>query len=249
MFSDFVLLSENYSPFQFIDHQRIWSHNSKDIYLAHCSYEKEYFSTLLFDTHCITIPKEIEKSVISRKSDFLAGRYTAKLAINNIQEADFTHQVEIGENRQPLFPLGLCGSISHSSSEAMCIIQKDRTPVCLHTTPGIDIEPVISVQECDVIVDKISAQSERLMLLELGFKLGECATILFSAKESVFKSLSSILVGKGKFNNIVLNRVFTQNRGYILDFVVKVENFCHFTSVEVQLRDNTVYSLCRGRQL
>ncbi|WP_336219001.1 enterobactin synthase subunit EntD [Citrobacter amalonaticus] len=114
-----------------------------------------------------------------RKAEHLAGRIAAVYAL---REVGHKQVPEIGEQRQPLWPDGLSGSISHSATTALAVVS--RQPV------GIDIEtlftPQTAIEVCSSLVDQDEEQILRACALPFPLAL----TLAFSAKESVFKALS-----------------------------------------------------------
>lgn len=114
-----------------------------------------------------------------RKAEHLAGRIAA---VHALREWGHKNVPGIGEQRQPLWPHGLFGSISHGATTALAVVSCQ--PV------GVDIEtiftPQTAVEVCSSLVDD---EEERILRSStLPFPLA--LTLAFSAKESVFKTLS-----------------------------------------------------------
>ncbi len=133
------------------------------------------------DTDLLWLPHHAQLSPAGkkRKAEHLAGRLAAFYAL---QQHDLRYIPAIGDNRQPLWPYGWYGSISHSGTTALAVVS--REPV------GVDLETVCSTEICDEIADSIlsPAEHELLKSSELPFPLA--LTLAFSAKESVYKALS-----------------------------------------------------------
>ena len=70
-----------------------------------------------------------------RKTEHLAGRIAAVYAL---REYGYKCVPAIGELRQPVWPAGVYGSISHYGTSALAVVS--RQPI------GIDIEEIFSVQ-------------------------------------------------------------------------------------------------------
>lgn len=123
---------------------------------------------------------ELARTGKKRQTEHLAGRIAAVHALRAFGEKSVPG---IGKNRQPIWPDGLYGSISHCGSTAIAIVA--RTPV------GIDIEAVFSPQLADELASDIASEEELAVLRasELGFPLA--LTLAFSAKESLYKAFSS----------------------------------------------------------
>ncbi|MFJ3457291.1 enterobactin synthase subunit EntD [Scandinavium goeteborgense] len=114
-----------------------------------------------------------------RKAEHLAGRLAAFYAL---QQHGIRAMPDIGDNRQPLWPNGWSGSISHSGTTALAVVS--REPV------GVDLETVLSADVCAEIAESIISpeESELLKSSKLPFPLA--LTLAFSAKESVYKAYS-----------------------------------------------------------
>lgn len=123
---------------------------------------------------------KLARSGKKRQTEHLAGRIAAVHALRAFGEKSVPG---IGKNRQPIWPEGLYGSISHCGNTAIAIVA--RTPV------GIDIEAVFSPQLADELASHIASEEELavLRLSTLPFPLA--LTLAFSAKESLYKAFSS----------------------------------------------------------
>ncbi len=111
-----------------------------------------------------------------RKADHLAGRIAAFHALNRQTLPG------IGTSGEPLWPAGVCGSISHSGSLAVAICQEKGLV-------GIDCEAIIAENEARDIQDGVVDTQEAQRLAESGLPFDLAFTLAFSAKESLFKAL------------------------------------------------------------
>ena len=142
----------------------------------------DQYQDTLYDVHHIQRPVGFADAVLSRRAEFLAGRYCAARAL-----AEFgarTH-VGVGEHRAPLWPAGMLGTISHTSCLAVALVGRRGTIDGL----GVDVEdvPHDGMVE-DVRQHVLVGQDEqRVRVSSLPFAVG--ATLAFSAKESLFKAL------------------------------------------------------------
>ncbi|HCQ7755751.1 enterobactin synthase subunit EntD [Citrobacter sp. 50677481] len=112
-----------------------------------------------------------------RKSEHLAGRIAA---VHALREYGVKSVPGIGDRRQPLWPEGLFGSISHCGNTALAVVA--REPV------GVDTEALFSPQTAEELVRSLvsEAEQERLKACRLPFE--QALTLAFSAKESAFKA-------------------------------------------------------------
>ncbi len=96
--------------------------------------------------------------------------------------------IPVKENLSPEWPSGWVGSITHSGSTAACIIGKKSDFQGL----GIDLEPVINANRSSVIKEQIGSDQEVRTLHSLEEeRLG--VTLLFSAKEALYKALAPMV--------------------------------------------------------
>ncbi len=115
-----------------------------------------------------------------RLLEFTAGRTCAHkaLALLGIPSSG----VPIGPQREPLWPSGVVGSISHSSDLAVAAV----APITVLHAIGIDIEPALPLDSD--LLSSICRPAE-LARLRSGPDTALRAKLVFSAKESVYKCL------------------------------------------------------------
>lgn len=113
-----------------------------------------------------------------RKADHLAGRMAAAHALSERIVPG------IGKSGEPLWPKGISGSITHSGTQAMAVVARDRqAPI------GIDCEAILPESEAREIKDGIIDAQEERVLSRSGYPFALALTLAFSAKESLFKAL------------------------------------------------------------
>lgn len=113
-----------------------------------------------------------------RKADHLAGRIAAAHALSD-------HTVPgIGPSGEPLWPDGFSGSITHSGTQAMAVVTRDPPAII-----GIDCETILPENEAREIKDGIIDAQEESVLSHSGYPFALALTLVFSAKESLFKAL------------------------------------------------------------
>lgn len=132
----------------------------------------------------VDLPAGLAKSSMRRQVDFLAGRYCAREAIRRLgcEPAPILRRDAAG---LPAWPQGLVGSITHSGGFASAAVAMRHHAVGL----GIDAEAIMSRAVSLEIADLVATRAERAAAEATGFKCEEITTLLFSAKESVFKCL------------------------------------------------------------
>ncbi len=119
-------------------------------------------------------------AVKSRRREFAAGRTCARRALATLGVEP--QAIPVGEMRQPVWPEGIVGSITHCRSFAAAALAR-ATDL---TTLGIDAEPTDRL-DARVQTMAVATDAEQRGLERSGSRVaGE--GVLFSAKEAVFKA-------------------------------------------------------------
>lgn len=155
------------------------------------------------------LPPFLNKAVNKRKAEFVAGRYLAKLALE-VLGAECTH-VGFKKNRAPKWPRGYTGSISHSNGFAMCGIASDYD----FKSIGIDVEDIISPEVATNILDYVLVGSE-MEIVDGDLNL---LTLVFSAKESLFKALYSEVGFYFGFECAIITMIDRRTSSFTLELV------------------------------
>lgn len=140
------------------------------------------FSSLALPAEALLLESESEQSqsfAASRLKEFTHGRYCARQALASLGKPAVA--IEVGESRQPVWPQGIVGSITHSQDFAAAAAGTTEQLAGL----GIDCEQQGRLDE--KIQKRISLPSEIEAAGSSG--LAEYGSILFSAKESVYKCI------------------------------------------------------------
>lgn len=117
-----------------------------------------------------------DRMVPARRQEFLAGRLAAERAQAALGFAP--RPVLAGQDRAPIWPARLTGSISHASGVAMAVVARNDAVLAL----GVDIERRLPL--APEIAETV------LLPEEAGFlKHDADGSLLFSAKEAVYKAL------------------------------------------------------------
>ena len=149
--------------------------------------------------------KYLHKYGDKRTVDFCLGRACAREILIKIGFERFP--VLIGDDRQPLWPDKLVGSISHTDQFALCVIAEKRELSSI----GVDIERinnesfdlysmVASVEEMQNIGGDTHTVHQQCTYL---------AKLLFSAKEAVYKCQFPLYRRWLDFKDVTLNLDFT----------------------------------------
>jgi 4'-phosphopantetheinyl transferase EntD len=114
----------------------------------------------------------------SRRLEFLEGRACAHAALRKLG----CHETPIlrGKDRQPRWPNGVVGSISHTESFCAAAVALEAD----HAGLGLDVEMDLPVSEG--FARRVCSERELLRCAEHG-SAEQLARVVFSAKESVYK--------------------------------------------------------------
>ena len=118
----------------------------------------------------------VRQAIPARRAEFAAGRAAARAAM--LQLGLPPHAIPAGEDRAPVWPEGLRGSISHEG------------PICLAAVStrcamiGIDIERDLPLH--DDLLPTVCTAAELVQIA--GPEQGRLAKLIFSAKEAAYKA-------------------------------------------------------------
>ncbi|MGP5019069.1 4'-phosphopantetheinyl transferase family protein [Vreelandella alkaliphila] len=175
----------------------------------------------------IFLPLQLNAAAVKRKAEFIAGRVVACDAICALEEKPV--QLDIGGNREPIWPKGFVGSISHNDKCAVAVA-KYREPVLL----GVDVENWMSQEQSVDLSGIIAGRAEVSLLKSLSLSYSQGLTILFSGKESLFKAIYPVSHRYFEFSD---SKVVFWNEKYNY-FVVELSS-----SVLDILRRNLVFKI------
>ena len=137
-----------------------------------------------FQRYGIEAPASIQRSVAKRQAEYLAGRLCARAALQHL--AGLSHSPEIGEDRAPVWPTAISGSITHSAGRAAAIVAFKEHWRGL----GMDMEKLLSPERAQRLMGEILTPAElQRLALQPAEQLAQSVTLTFSIKESLFKAL------------------------------------------------------------
>lgn len=126
----------------------------------------------------------LARAVISRKAEHLAGRMAAVHALHHAGGP--ATPPGIGAHREPLWPQGFTGSISHAGNLALAVAKPIGKRV---SSLGIDYQPLLTDNDAQKLADGVLAGDERARLQRASAPFPLALSLVFSAKESLFKAL------------------------------------------------------------
>lgn len=163
--------------------------SNMSLVISAVAYRSEHYQLDLFNRFNVQIPDTIGYFAAKRCSDYLAGRLAAKAAICHFlqcsEEQCGNFQVKSNHVRLPLFPPQFVGSISHTSNLALAAVANCGSIKSI----GIDIEQLISEDSYESVKKQVLTNNEIVRLSQFPLSKLATLTLIFSAKESLFKCL------------------------------------------------------------
>lgn len=153
------------------------------------AFDIETFSFEAFAASGIACPPSVARSVSKRQAEFYFGRLAARQALEALGARVL--DVGIGTSRQPLWPVGVIGSISHTRTDAAAVAL--RLGEC--SGVGIDLEPIAGPDACAALSATVVDKDELIYLEALAdaWPISTLLTTVFSAKESLFKAAFGVV--------------------------------------------------------
>ena len=160
-----------------------------DLLLHRICFDAAAFTPVCFAAQGMGLPASLQGAAPKRLGEFLAGRLAARRALHPFGLGQ--QQVSIGAAREPCWPAGFEGSISHSLLQgrgmALCAVRPGQAGM------GLDLEAWLEdEQACELWPGIVSGEEwARLAATApaIGLSRAEALTLIFSAKESLFKAL------------------------------------------------------------
>lgn len=145
------------------------------------SFLPEAFSESCLDRMDPQAGRDLCRSTRARKAEYTAGRMLAGFCLEQLGYS--VGRIPSGRHGQPEWPCGTTGSLSHTRDRAVCAMSSDRDLLL-----GVDIEEICD-EETASDVCPLVAQAEEERIIKAGARHTEGLTLLFSAKECLFKAL------------------------------------------------------------
>ncbi|MBE0361870.1 enterobactin synthetase component D [Pseudoalteromonas ulvae UL12] len=150
----------------------------------HCVFfDVNGYSIQNFAAYGIELPVGLRHAVVKRQAEYLAGRLCAQVALKNYGLESF--QVVNGDDRAPIWPEHITASISHTKGIAAAMAVQDPKIKGV----GIDIECLMEKRQESELQHYIINPDEMAIFANLAAIHTYPLTIIFSAKESLYKAL------------------------------------------------------------
>jgi enterobactin synthetase component D len=189
-----------------------------NIEIVSCDFDTSLYDIGLFKLYGVTFPEELKNSVVKRQAEFFAGRYIASLALKKLG-VDF-ESIPIGKHRAPVWPERIIASISHSAGKACCAVTYKHSSEYV----GIDIEQQLDIRTIQSIESSIVTKNELIYLHQLSLDYKIAFTLIFSAKESLFKAIYPKVNFYFDFDVVEIIYICTETKTFRLRLKVTLTN-------------------------
>ncbi|MBV4539463.1 4'-phosphopantetheinyl transferase family protein [Pseudomonas vlassakiae] len=149
--------------------------------LVSCAFDPAHLAADDFQRAGIVPSASLRRSVAKRQAEYLAGRVCARAALQRLDGRDYVPGSH--EDRSPIWPTGIHGSITHGKGWAAAVVAAEGTCRSL----GLDQEALLEDERAERLMGEILTPAERERLAP--GQLGLTVTLTFSFKESLFKAL------------------------------------------------------------
>lgn len=178
--------------------------------LRYClvKFDVHNYHDALFAQYAVPITPVLRSSAVKRRAEYLAVRYAARRLLRDM---DCPGNVGSALDRAPVWPPGLCGSLSHTNGCAIAVV----APAAEGRTPGVDMEafaPAMMKETAEVF----TTPEERRRLAACGIDNETALLIAFSAKESLYKALYPEVGCFFDFDAACLHEINVQEKTFTL---------------------------------
>ncbi|MGY2292226.1 4'-phosphopantetheinyl transferase family protein [Pseudomonas sp. SDO528_S397] len=180
--------------------------------------------------HCaIAPPASIQRSVPKRQAEFLAGRLCARAALQRLDGLDCVPA--IGEDRAPVWPAHISGSITHSTGQAAAIVGHKARWRGL----GMDLENLLPLERAERLAGEILTPDE---MRRMNGDIAQWVTLTFSAKESLFKALYPLVQKRFYFEHAELVEWSDTGHATLRLLTDLSDEWCHGKELQAQFAVN-----------
>jgi enterobactin synthetase component D len=134
----------------------------------------------------VELPEALGRAVRKRQAEFLAARYCARQALAVIAPEHAQAVIGIGRNREPMWPGEIVGAITHVHRFASVAVARRGEAAGI----GLDVERIMTEKLAGELCESIAGREELAGLArQTGWSAAVVLTLVFSAKETIFKCL------------------------------------------------------------
>lgn len=149
----------------------------------------------------VSIPSQLSHAVPGRQREYISGRICAREALQALGATIL--DIPIGQDGSPTWPPGFVGSITHSHGLVFAAVTSASHALGL----GLDAERIMPAATARELLPLIASPHEYPRLAESCPDARMLTTILFSAKETVFKCLYPLTRRRLDFGDVKIDSI------------------------------------------
>jgi enterobactin synthetase component D len=158
----------------------------------------------------VTLPAELHEATAGRRLQFLAGRFCAMEALRRLDPRRPPSMVGRTERGTPMWPSGVVGSITHTDGFVSAAVARADEARSL----GIDSERIVSSEQARRVSTHVSWPSELMLGREAGLDRLQSITLVFSAKEAIFKCLYPLIGAMFYYHDVRIDGIEAATRTF-----------------------------------
>ena len=179
-----------------------------DLALFSTCYQADSDAIPYYQNKGVLLPSSLTKARSKRQAEYLAGRYCAMEGLRALGSSKYL--VPTNKDRSPCWPDGYIGSITHSNGLALAAVGKSQQFRAI----GVDAEEIVPKERADRLSKAVLLPDDLKLQGSMGLPLDWFFTLVFSAKESLFKLLYPEVGHFFGFDSAVMKELDTANQTF-----------------------------------
>lgn len=181
------------------------------------AYSAHFDETITRNGKCIYIPQDIILSSSKRKAEFIAGRICVREALKKLKTVSEDAVLSNGPDGAPIWQKGFVGSVTHTEGFVSAVV----APTYAIRSIGIDSEKILENSIATEIAETVASAHE-LKLLENVLEKSRLVSLIFSAKESIYKCLYPITKIRFDFHDVEITLIDINSGEFLATLLTKL---------------------------
>lgn len=160
------------------------------------------------------VPARLRNACLKRRREFVAGRQCAAYALQLLGTPAWSLEIQTGAGGEPLWPAGYVGSITHTDTMAACAVATVDRAAAL----GIDAEHVVDAARA-ARTSRVVLHACESRLKARGFDSPTLFTLMFSAKEALFKCLYPTVRRRFDYRDAAIRQIDVDDRRIVIELL------------------------------
>lgn len=158
----------------------------------------------------VATPPDLVDAVPVRRLHFRAGRHCALVALERLSPGLPRGPIERADSGAPVWPSDVVGSITHTHGFVSAAVGLASQVQGV----GIDSEQIVSSERARAVTTRVAWSSELAHARQAGMDRLQALTLVFSAKESIFKCLYPLTGVRFYYHDARIERVDRDTRTF-----------------------------------